>query len=245
MNAEFCVIGPTRGTGLLVTRQLLQAGASVGVLARNPDKARRILGDRLLLSRADVTDRRSVRDALPAGCRAIIFAVAATGGLDGRGLFAPEAAIRNVTYQGFLNVVDSARAIDFEGRIVLPSVTGVDRSSVMIRLLDKIKCGLQRNLSERELYLRSSGLDYAIVRAPILTNAPAGDSNMKITPATHRLTARAKISRGDFARILILAAQQSVASRKTFDLFSAKGIASSDQQLLEQLERIPRDLVLR
>jgi hypothetical protein len=44
---------------------------------------------------------------------------------------------------------------------------------------------------------------------------------------------------------MILASRQTVASRKTFDLLGAKGAASSDQQLLEQLERIPADVELR
>jgi uncharacterized protein YbjT (DUF2867 family) len=152
--------------------------------------------------------------------------------------------IRNATYQGLVNVVDSARAIGFEGRIILPSVVGADRSSAMIRILNRIKCGLQRNLIERELYLRASGLDYTIVRAPILTNAPAG-ANIRITRAINKLTAGPKISRGDLARVMILASQQTVASRKTFDLFGAKGVATSDQQLLEQLERTPVDTELR
>ena len=153
--------------------------------------------------------------------------------------------IRNVTYQGLLNVVDSARAIGFEGRIILPSVVGADRSSVMIRILDRIKCGLQRNLIERELYLRASGLDYTIVRAPILTNAPADGANIRITRAINKLTAGPKISRGDLARVMILASQHTVASRKTFDLFGAKGVAPSDQQILEQLERTPADTEIR
>jgi len=246
MKTQFCVVGATRGTGLLITQQLLQAGSSVRVLARNPQKARRLLGEQACIIRhGDVTDARSVRDAIAEECRAIFFAVAATGGIDGRGLFASEAMIRKVTYQGLLNVVDSARAIGFKGRIMLPSVVGADRSSVMIRILDRIKCGLQRNLSERELYLRASGLDYTIVRAPILTNAPAGDSNLRISRANHKLTAGPKMSRGDLARLLVLVSEQTAASRKTFDVFSAKGVAPSDQQLLEQLERIPSDITVR
>ena len=55
------------------------------------------------------------------------------------------------------------------------------------------------------------------------------------------MTGGPKISRGDLARIMILASQQAVASRKTFDLVVAKGVAPSDQQLLEQLEQIPAD----
>jgi hypothetical protein len=41
---------------------------------------------------------------------------------------------------------------------------------------------------------------------------------------------------------MILASEQAVASRKTFDLFAEKGAAApSDQQLLNQLEQIPSD----
>src|SRR6266403_1330626 len=94
---------------------------------------------------------------------------------------------------------------------------------------------------ERELYLRASGLDYTIVRAPILTNTPAGQTNMRITPAVNRLTAGPKMSRGDSARVMILASAHAVASRKTFDLLAEKGAAPSDQQLLNRLEQIAAD----
>jgi len=245
MKTQFCIVGATRGTGLLITQQLLQGGSNVRVLARNPDKARRLLGNRADLCHGDVTDAHSVCDAITEEYRAIFFTVAATGGIDGRGLFASENTIRKVTYQGLINLVDAARSRGFAGRIILPSVIGADRSSVMIRFLNTIKSGLQRNLVERELYLRASGLDYTIVRAPILTNSPAGDANIRIARATNKLTAGPKISRGDLARVLILASQQTVASRKTFDLLSVKGVAPSDQQILEQIEQIPADIEVR
>jgi uncharacterized protein YbjT (DUF2867 family) len=173
--------------------------------------------------------------------KAIFFTVSATGGIDGRALFGSKTVIREVTYQGLLNVVDAARSSGFEGRIILPSVIGVDRSSLIISILNTIKSGLRRNLIERELYLRASGLDYTIVRAPILTNAPAGQVNVRMTRPINKLSARSKISRGDLARVMILASQQVAASRKTFDLVVAKGVAPSDQQLLKQLEQIPTD----
>jgi nucleoside-diphosphate-sugar epimerase len=245
MKTEFCIFGATRGTGLLIAQQLLEGGSSVRVLARDPDKARGILGNRVEVCHGDVTDPRSVRDAINKEHRAIFFTVAATGGVDGRGLFASETAIRKVTYQGLLNLVDAARSRGFQGRLILPSVMGADRTSVMIRFLDKIKSGLQRNLLERELYLKASGLDYAIVRAPILTNVPAGNTNIRIAKATNMLTAGPKISRGDLARVMILVSRQTVASRKTFDLLSAKGLAPSDQQLLAQIEQIPVDIEVR
>ena len=106
MKMQFCIVGATRGTGLLITQRLLQAGSSVRVLARNPERAGRLLlGKRADIRHGEVTDARSVRDAIAEDFRAIFFTVAATGGIDGPGLFASETMIRNVTYQGLLNVV--------------------------------------------------------------------------------------------------------------------------------------------
>src|SRR6516162_5861436 len=232
MKTQFCIIGATSGTGLLITRQLLQGGLCVRVVARDPDKARRVLDNQVEVRHGDVTDALSIGTA-------IFFTVAAGGGIDGRGMFALRSMIREVTYQGLLNLVDAARSIGFSGRIILPSLVGVDRPSLLIRILDKIKPGLQRNLIERELYIRASGLDYTVLRAPILTNSPPGGVNLQITRAINKLTARSKISRGDLARVMILAAQQPAASRKTFELLASEGAAPPDEQLVEQLERIP------
>jgi uncharacterized protein YbjT (DUF2867 family) len=239
MKTQFCIIGATSGTGLLITRQLLQSGLRVRVVARDPDKARRVLDNQVEVRQGDVTDAPSIGAAIAEDCTAIFFTVAAGGGIDGRGMFALGSMIREVTYQGLLNVVDAARSIGFSGRIILPSLVGVDRPSLLIRILDKIKPGLQRNLIDRELYIRASGLDYTVLRAPILTNAPAGGVNLHITRAINKLTARSKISRGDLARVMILAAQRPAASRKTFELLASEGAAPPDEQLVEQLERIP------
>jgi uncharacterized protein YbjT (DUF2867 family) len=241
MKTTFCIVGATRGTGLLIAQQLLRGEANVRVVARDPDKASRLLGSRAEVHPGDVTDARSIHDAMCEVYKAIFFTVSATGGIDGRALFGSKTVIREVTYQGLLNVVDAARSTGFEGRIILPSVIGVDRSSLIISILNTIKSGLRRNLIERELYLRASGLDYTIVRAPILTNAPAGQVNVRMTRPINKLSAGSKISRGDLARVMILVSQQVAASRKTFDLVVAKGVAPSDQQLLKQLEQIPAD----
>jgi uncharacterized protein YbjT (DUF2867 family) len=245
MKTQFCIVGATRGTGFLVAEQLLLSGFSVRIVARDPDKARQILGNRVEVIYGDVIDADSLRHALFEDCRAIFFTVAATGGIDGRGLFGSRAMIREVTYQGLVNVVEAARSSEFDGRVILPSVVALDRSSVMLRILDMIKPGLRRNLIEREVYLRTSGLDYIIVRAPMLANAPAGEADIRITTGISTLTAGSKISRGDLARIMILAAQQTLVSCMTFELCAAKGGAPSDERLLKQLEQIPPDAEFR
>jgi nucleoside-diphosphate-sugar epimerase len=241
MKTTFCIVGATRGTGLLIAQQLLEGELNVRVVARDSDKAGQLLGSRADVRPGDVTNARSIQDAVGGVYKAIFFTVSATGGIDGRALFGSKTRIRAVTYQGLVNVVEAARANGFGGRIILASVIGADRSSLIMSVLNTIKSGLQRNLIARERYLRASGLDYTIVRAPILMNAPAGQANVRITRAVNKLTAEAKISRGDLARIMILASQQAVASRKTFDLVVAKGVAPSDQELLQQLAQIPAD----
>jgi nucleoside-diphosphate-sugar epimerase len=240
LKAQFCIVGATRGTGLLIAQQLLRRGVAVRVVARDADKAREILGHQVDVRYGNVTDPGSIRQAIAEDCKAIFFTVAATGGIDGRGLFGSQARIREVTYQGLANVMKAARSSGFSGRIILPSLAGLGRPSVMIRILDKVKPGLQRNLIERELLLRTSGYDYTIVRAPILVNAPAGKAEIHIAKAIDKLTAGSKISRGDLARIMILASEHGAASRKAFELFSIKGEPPSDEQLVEELQRIPR-----
>jgi NAD(P)-dependent dehydrogenase (short-subunit alcohol dehydrogenase family) len=80
MKMQFCIVGATRGTGLLIAQRLLQAGSSVRVLARNPERAGRLLlGKRADIRHGDVTDPRSVRDAIAEDFRAIFFTVASYG----------------------------------------------------------------------------------------------------------------------------------------------------------------------
>ena len=124
MASTFCVVGATRGTGLQIASQLLPRGKHVRVVAGDPEKARRLVGDRAQVFGADVTVPSSLRTALDADCRAIFFAVDVTGGIGGRLFFGSASKIRDVTYQGLVNVVEAARANGFGGRIVLLSGMG-------------------------------------------------------------------------------------------------------------------------
>ncbi|HXM29393.1 MAG TPA: NAD(P)H-binding protein, partial [Chthoniobacterales bacterium] len=71
MKAPFCIIGATRGTGLLIARQLLERGSNVKVVVRDPGKASRLLGNRADVRQGDVIDARSIRDAIAGDYRAI------------------------------------------------------------------------------------------------------------------------------------------------------------------------------
>ncbi len=86
-SSVFCVVGATRGTGLQIATQLLQRGDPVRVVARDPDKARKLLGGRAQVVGGDVTVPSSLLAALDADCRAIFFAADITGGIGGRSFF--------------------------------------------------------------------------------------------------------------------------------------------------------------
>jgi uncharacterized protein YbjT (DUF2867 family) len=71
------VIGGTRGTGLLIARRLHQSGMAVRVLARDPDRATRVLGPGIDMVMGDVTKQGTLLGAVEdarhivftAGCR--------------------------------------------------------------------------------------------------------------------------------------------------------------------------------
>ena len=231
MNGCYCVIGCTRGTGLQIVRRLAARGARVRSIGRDPVKARALLPAAVDVRAGDVTDPASLWRAGLGECRAIFFAVDITGGIGGRGFFAPESQIREVTYQGLVNVVEVAKEAGFRGRFVLLSGMGSEFPSLTGCLLNAIKGNLQRNQRDRNDYLRKSGLDWSIGRGAVLTDAPGGRAKIRITPPVNRLSVLCRVSRADFARALIAAADAPSASKRMFDVFNASGKAPADEKL--------------
>ena len=185
-----------------------------------------------------MTDPGSLRRAGLGECRAIFFAVDITGGFGGRGFFKPARRIRAVTYQGLVNVVDAASEAAFTGRFMLLSGMGSELPSFTGKLLNSVKGNLQRNQRERDGYLRNSGLDWSIGRGAVLTNGAGGRADLRITPPVHRLSLLRRVTRPDFARALIAAADAPAASRRMFDVFNEPGPPPTDEALTAQLERL-------
>ena len=240
MSDVYCIVGATRGTGLQIARQLLARGSKVRVVARDPEKARQLLGGTAEVLAGDVTVPSSLRTALNADCRSIFFAVDVTGGIGGRSFFSSTSAIRDVTYQGLVDVVETARDGGFSGRLILLSGMGADHPSLAGALVNALKGNLQKNMRDREQFLKGWGLDYAIGRGAILTDAPGGQQRIRITEPIHSLGFRRKVARADFARVLIAASDLAAASRKTFDVFAETDSPSSDQDIARQVEAVSR-----
>ncbi|MFN2135977.1 MAG: SDR family oxidoreductase [Candidatus Promineifilaceae bacterium] len=74
MAQTVLVLGATGMLGEPVARHLQQAGLEVRVLARNEDKARRVLGDACEIRPGDVTDLPGLEEAM-AGCDAVHISI--------------------------------------------------------------------------------------------------------------------------------------------------------------------------
>ena len=70
-STQFLITGGTGFIGRHVAYRLLDRGATVRVFCRAPEKARRLFGNRVEISRGDLCDRASVAAAVR-GCRVVI-----------------------------------------------------------------------------------------------------------------------------------------------------------------------------
>ena len=240
MTTPSCVVGCTRGTGLLIAQQLAARGSPVRCVARDPVKAQTLLPPGVDIRGGDVTEPGSLGRAEFGECRVIFFAVDITGGIAGRGFFESEAQIRSVTYEGLVNVVDAAKTAGFAGRFILLSGMGSELPSFTGRLLNAMKGNLQRNQRDRDAYLRNSGLDWSIGRGGILTNGHGRRAAIRISLPVHHLSLLRRLARADFARALIAAADVPAASKRMFDVFNEPGSPPSDDVLTSQFECLRR-----
>lgn len=137
------------GSGLLgrqIVGDLLARGQSVRALARDADRARTVLGDRVDIVAADIRNPAGL-DAAVAGASMIISAV--HGFLGGRGAGPVE-----VDERGTANLVQAAAATG--AGLTLVSVIGAAADSSL---------ELFRAKHAAEMHLRTSGVPWTIVRA--------------------------------------------------------------------------------
>lgn len=212
--ARYAVIGSSHGTGLAITQQLAAAGDHVRAISRNPPPASTFVEPFV----ADVTDPASLARAFDGDLDAVFFTVDATGGMANHQLFGSRSAIRAVTYQGCVNAIEAVAAAPSRPAFILLSVMGVDQKSWVWTMLNIVKTGSKRNVMDRELALKGSGVPHVILRAPRLTDEPGGAVPVAATAAEHKLGSMS-LPRNDLARTMIKAAQNAPRS-STWDVFS-------------------------
>jgi uncharacterized protein YbjT (DUF2867 family) len=203
------VIGATRGTGKEIVSRLLRDGYVVRALARDPSSARAALGTAVEIVQGDVTKPETLPSAL-IGISDVIF----TAGVTKRP--ASEASIIAVEYQGVINTLSAAKATGFNGRFLYMTALGVKRGSVESVFLNLIKGNTLKWRRRAEEEVRSSGLDYTIVRCGVLTNSDT-DRAIELSQRDYPMTLSRRISRAAAAEVFVQSLRSSSAHRTTFE----------------------------
>lgn len=196
---EIAVLGGTGRTGVPLVEQALDRGHSVRVLARDPDKAGRLLptdSEQLLVVAGDATDRAALERAL-AGVSAVVDVTGPVKGgpKDLRGqvvrVLLPAMRAQGVRRLMFL----TGAGVRVEGDA--PTVADRAIRGVMRLLQPEILADGQAAVAA----VATSDLEWTVVRAPRLTDA---DSKGSIRSAAHiGGDTGATLGRADLARFLL------------------------------------------
>ena len=161
------VIGATRGTGQHVMQQALAAGHTVTALARDPARLD-VQHDRLSVVRGDVLDPATLAPAM-AGQEAVISSI----GVTSRGP-------TTLYSDGMRHIIQAMHATGVKRLVAVSAwpLSSDDGDTLPARLLLKpLIWGLLRpvyaDMARMEDEIRTSGLDWTIVRPPRLTDKPA------------------------------------------------------------------------
>jgi len=171
---KILVIGATGGTGRLIVGKALARGHEVTAMVRSPDKAGDLTGARLVVG--DVREEKALRQALK-GQDAVVSA-----------LGTPASPFREVT---LLSTATRAlvEAMKTEHVSRLVSITGLgagDSAGHGGFLFDKVIFPLllkkvYADKDRQEAIIRSSGLDWVIVRPSVLNDKPGRGSIRALT----------------------------------------------------------------
>ena len=168
-------------------------------------------------------------ESLPGATREvdqILFTAGVTGGRTG------EPLIRATTYDGIRNTLAAARETGFRGRFLYMSTVAVTTPSLAGTLLNLVKRNILkwRRLAEEEI--RSSGTDYTIIRAGMLTNDPAGRRALEIGQDGYPLAFQYRISRADVAEVFVQALRHPETRRTCFNVVGTGGSPRTEWDLL-------------
>lgn len=238
MTTKMAVVGSTRGTGLAIMQRLIADGVQAVAVMRDSAKGAALFGHQAEVVVGDVTQPETLAGHFGEDLDAIFFTVDITGGIGGRGMFGKREDIVGTVCGGLINTVDAAKAAGFKGRFVLLSTIGLQQGSWEFSLLDWIKKGLRQASIDKESYLATSGLDFTIVNAGILTDGEAGKHGLIIDRQVTPLKGRFQIGRGDLAEVMVAAATHAATRNRQFNVYWDKS-AQAQRNIDERLATLP------
>ena len=218
-------------TGQAVLRQALENGAAQNALVaavrsqRAADQIRTLLGETASGVRISYDDPASLDQALQ-GATAIIH-------LAGILVERPGSSLEQANVAPARSVVDAAKRCAIK-KLVLVSATGAD---------EKSSNGYYRTKGQAEALVRSSGLCYTILRAPLLLG-PATEGGAALARNARGPEAKLigggrhlqqPLDVGDLARAALAAAEPSVAPNRTLNVVGP--VSLPERELVERAAR--------
>jgi putative NADH-flavin reductase len=188
------IVGPTGGTGLELVEQALEEGHQVTALARRPE-ALKIRHAKLTVRQGNILDYVSVETAVQ-GQDAVLSALGVR-----------KLGKNTILSQGTRNLIQAMEEAGVK-RLIVESSLGVGDSRgqlgawynwLMVPLFLK---NVFAEKETQESLVRSSGLEWVIVRPAILTNGPR-TGRYKAGFAAADNSIRRKISRADTAEFML------------------------------------------
>ncbi len=206
------IAGATGRTGRLIVDQLMVNGNLTHVLVRDLISARELFGEKVHYHVGDV---RQIETLYPSMADVDVV-ISAVGTSTPVGKNCP----KNVDYQGVANLVDAALNQDIK-RFILVSSIAVTQTEHPLNRFGRV---LDWKLKGEEV-LRSSGLEYAIIRPGCLLDTPAGIRKLYFDQGDRLV---GTVSRGDVALTCLNALQYQHVPHVTFEVFESENYGNND-----------------
>ncbi len=194
---QITVLGGTGRTGKHVVEQALAAGHSVKVLARSPDKLA-IQNPNLTVVKGTLDDTAAIEQAI-AGSDAVISALGPSTNKPVLEISqAMERVIAAMKKEGVRRIVITAGA-----GVRAPGDEPGLTDKAIVTLLKLLNGNVLKDMSAAVTDVQNSGLDWTVLRGPMLTDDPAkGEYRMGAVGKD----IGTKLTRADFAAALLAAA---------------------------------------
>jgi putative NADH-flavin reductase len=202
------VFGATGGTGRSVIRQALDAGDKVTALARHPE-ALAEFGDEITVVGGDVQDRTTVAQAVD-GAEVVISAL-------GIGMHRHATTVYS---QGTANIIATMKDVRV-ARLLVVSTSSLELPAriterAVAKILHRILAKPYADMALMENTVRTSDLDWTLVRAARLTNGPV--TGRYRTAVDAKLRGCWSISRADVAHYCLTHAADTATVRRTVEI---------------------------